>query len=143
MNGYAITQPDSRVNLIVIATRVLWRDRSGEAMTQTIVHELGHKIGMVADGDPVTNVTCDLDRVGTWYNRHNHIGPHCHQGIGEPIPADMRRQAGTCVMYGESGRQRSNSFCADCGEAVKKVDISRGFVAFEPSWGAYLSALFS
>lgn len=143
LNGYALTHPDSRVNIIVIATRVEWQDRPGEGMIQTIAHELGHKIGMVADGDPVTNVICDLDRVGTWYNQHNHMGPHCSQGIATPLPADIRGQPGICVMYGESGPNRLNSFCADCSEAVKKVDISRGFVPFEPGWGAYLTALFS
>jgi hypothetical protein len=143
INGYAMTQPDSRVNIIVIATRCRWEARPREEMIKTIVHELGHKIGMVADGDPVTNCICDLDRIGTWYNLHNHSGPHCYQGIATPIPADMRGQPGTCVMYGEGRPEKSNRFCADCSEAVKKVDISRGFVAFEPGWRAYFSALFS
>jgi hypothetical protein len=142
--GYAMTQPDSRVNIIVNATRVRWEDRPAEHIINTIVHELGHKIGMVADGDPVTNVSCDLDRVATWYNRRGHNGPHCSQGIAAPIPADMLGQPGTCVMFGEGvGPGQSNDFCADCSPAVKKVDVSRGFVAFEPSNWAYLSAIFS
>ncbi len=140
--GYAITQPDSRVNVIVIATRSGWQPVDANEMIGAIIHEMGHKIGMVPDGDSHTNVQSDLDRITTWYNQHQHHGPHCHQGVSTPLPADMRGQNGTCVMFGGTSDNGTNRFCDNCAQCVRKTDISHGFRAFEVSAWTRLTSIF-
>ncbi len=41
------------INLLFIATKVRWRDRDLSEVPATIIHEVGHKVGMVAHGDVV------------------------------------------------------------------------------------------
>ncbi len=106
-------------NLICACTRAWWRTISTASQNQVLVHEMGHKIGMVPDGT-------SLDRTPNQYTGKGHVGSHCHTGL--PVQASYSGSTGTCVMFGAT--HANPAFCADCAKAVKKVDISAGWSAF-------------
>jgi hypothetical protein len=107
-------------NLICVCTRAWWRDESAADQNQTMVHEMGHKIGMVPDGT-------SLDATPNQYTGKGHRGSHCHAGLG--VLADYGGVAGsTCAIFGATNGV--SAFCADCATAVKKVDLSGGWTAF-------------
>jgi hypothetical protein len=114
-------------NLICVCTRAWWQDASNDKQNQILIHEMGHKVGMVADGTGT-----GPDKVATWYNdAKGHVGPHCHNGL----PADQARYDGsgdlaksTCVMYGATNGK--TAFCANCAPTVRKEDLGKGWRAF-------------
>lgn len=90
-------------NLICIATRVFWEQRIDGDMKQTLVHEAGHKIGMVANGKgklPKKQTT-------HYYMR----GDHCNSNIN------------TCVMYESIHPNVNNRFCSVCNKSIAKLDL--------------------
>ena len=105
-------------NLVYVCTRAWWDDISSADQNRIAIHEVGHRLGMVADG------TCSApDRVATHYTGKGHKGPHCHYGI--PALDDYSDSSGDCVMFGAvSGH---SDFCPECAPAVKKLDLSSGF----------------
>ena len=107
-------------NLVVICTRAWWRAESDADQNSTLVHELGHHLGMVPDGGGT-----GLDATPNQYTGKGHVGSHCHTGV--PDQASYASAAGTCVMFGASGNM---AFCPDCAKAACKVDVSKGWTAF-------------
>jgi hypothetical protein len=107
-------------NLICICTRAWWSASPEADQNQTMIHEMGHKIGMVPNGD-------DLDRLPNYYSGSGHVGPHCHAGVAKRTNYS-NAPGSTCVMFGETNGQ--SAFCDDCAKAVKKIDISKGWKAF-------------
>lgn len=109
-------------NLIVVCTRAWWRTESTASQNQVMVHELGHKIGMVSPG------TGKLpDKPAKHYTGRGHRGDHCHQGIA--LATTFSSTTGTtCVMFGATNGV--SAFCSDCAPAVQKMDISDGWSAF-------------
>lgn len=90
-------------NLICIATRSEWEQRIDDDMKQTLVHEAGHKIGMVSNGkgkSPKKQTT-------HYYMRGN----HCNFNTN------------TCVMYQSIHPSVSNRFCSVCNKSVAKLDL--------------------
>ncbi|MFK8031231.1 MAG: hypothetical protein AB8G18_13430 [Gammaproteobacteria bacterium] len=108
-------------NLICVCTRAWWRDISESDQNDVIVHELGHKIGMVPEGKGK-----GPDKTATQYTGKGHVGSHCYTGAG--VLTSYSGAAGTCVMFGSTNG--SSAFCGTCTPAVKKVDISSGWKAF-------------
>jgi len=109
-------------NIVCICTRAWWADKTTTAQNQTMIHELGHQFGMVADGTGT-----GPDRVTTQYSGKGHRGSHCHEGL--PVQADYSGATGaTCVMFGATNP--STAFCTNCAPAVLKEDLSAGFSAF-------------
>jgi type VI secretion system secreted protein VgrG len=106
-------------NLICVCTRAWWRPISGDEQNQTMVHEMGHKVGMVPTGTT-------LDATPNQYTGKGHVGSHCHTGLA--VLASYSNVTGTCVMFGATNNK--SAFCADCAKAVKKVDLSAGWSAF-------------
>lgn len=110
-------------NQTCVCTRAWWADVADAEQSCTIIHELGHKVGMVADG------TGKLpDRVATQYSDSGHAGSHCHAGCaaGQANYATAANgAASTCVLFGAVNSKQA--FCADCGKAVKKLDIGSGW----------------
>jgi hypothetical protein len=111
-------------NLICVCTKGWWKDKSGERQNEVIIHEMGHKIGMVPGG------TGKLpDKTDTFYDKSKgHVGTHCHHGI----PAGQTRYDGAadgalsdCVMYGATNSH--SAFCEHCTVAAKKQDINAGW----------------
>ena len=110
-------------NLICICTKAWWQDQGAGTQSSTAVHEMGHKVGMVADG------TGKLpDKVETQYIAKGHLGPHCFFDLGE-----MDTYAGVsgnkCVMFGAVGSGSPTDFCEKCIPAVRKMDLSTGWTA--------------
>lgn len=104
-------------NLVAVATRVEWEDRPVDRMSQTIVHEVGHKIGMVPKGG-----AGELDAHAQQYTQRTHQGSHCAQGANW----DGTRWSGSpiCVMFGSSWDSRKGQFCPICSPLVRKLDLS-------------------
>jgi hypothetical protein len=108
-------------NLICIASKVMWRDREAAEMNQTLIHEMGHKVGMVCDGKGSAPDAPDLR-----YTERGHVGPHCHKGLVLADDFRVVTSGAGCVMFGASVTGRPNEFCDLCTPAVRKVDISAG-----------------
>jgi hypothetical protein len=114
-------------NLICVCTVAWWSKESTSGQNETMIHEMGHKVGMVVKGTGK-----DPDKVATWYdNSKGHVGNHCHNGL----PAAQKRydnkgdgKKATCVMYGAGNGV--SAFCGNCSPAVRKQDVSGGWSAF-------------
>jgi len=139
IGGYAITSPSSRTNVIVISTREDWHTTDANWLFIVLSHELGHKIGLVADGDRDTNVECDLDRSPMRYTGRGHTGPHCRVGIVGALSDPIQRR-GECIMFGGGSDQPRSRFCDRCSRAVRKVDLP-GFVTFGTGMVAHLRSI--
>ncbi len=111
-------------NLICVCARAWWRAISTLDQNQVMIHEMGHKVGMVTDG------TGKLpDAVPTLYgNAKGHVGNHCYMGNADGqarYDAASDGTNSTCVMYGATNGK--TAFCANCKIALRKVDISDGW----------------
>ena len=93
----------SGCNLVVCATRAFVpRQALDPALKEAIIlHEVGHKLGMVPDG------ISGLDRQ-TNCDDTTYVGPHC---------ADN-----SCVMFGKADSSR-NDFCTICKKSVRKLNL--------------------
>lgn len=114
-------------NLICICTRAWWADKTTEQQNQVMVHELGHTVGMVADG------TGKLpDAVATLYtSAKGHVGNHCYNGNADGqarYDSATDSANSTCVMYGATNGK--SAFCGNCAPAVRKLDICDGWSKF-------------
>lgn len=115
------------VNLICVCTKAWWSDIDTTTQNNIIAHEIGHKLGMVADGNGTLP-----DRTPSMYdNAKGHIGNHCFYGL----PANQDRYGSSsdlfrskCVMYGVTNG--TGDFCVNCAPAVSKVDFSDGWRPF-------------
>ena len=113
-------------NLVCVCTKGWWQNKSGAQQNQVIIHEMGHKIGMVPDGSGDLPAKTD-----TFYDStKGHVGEHCHHGI----PAGQTRYDASadatlsdCVMYGSTNSY--SAFCEHCAVAAKKQDINSGWPA--------------
>ncbi|MDB5746959.1 MAG: hypothetical protein JWP72_1807 [Massilia sp.] len=114
-------------NLICVCTKAWWSTVDTKMQNEVIVHELGHKMGMVADGSgklPDRTVSLYDDAKG-------HRGNHCFHGLSATqsrydSSADASRSK--CVMYGAANG--FSDFCVNCASAVWKVDLSDGWEPF-------------
>lgn len=127
--GFAYTY----IPLIAIATRSFFDDIDEDSQLATVMHEVGHKIGLAATGDgPVPDKTADLygHPKGKGDDR-GHWGPHCANGAGW----DGKKWSGTpnCVMWGANGYydkaakkfvKRKSTFCPNCEKIIRKLDLA-------------------
>lgn len=90
-------------NLICVATRATWAQRDDDEMKSTLVHEAGHKMGMVPGGGGK-----GLAKQSTYYQKN---GGHCNFSVN------------TCVMFGSIHAGRSNRFCSVCEKSVRRLDL--------------------
>jgi len=111
-------------NLICVCTRAWWQNENTKSQNQTMIHEMGHKVGMVASGAGKLP-----EKVATYYDDlKGHKGPHCY--FGNPdyqarYDSATDRNRSRCVMYGETNG--ISSFCSNCKKALRKLDISKGW----------------
>jgi hypothetical protein len=110
----------STKNLLLIAMRNSSGARPAAGMNQTMVHEIGHALGMCAKDElKIPGIADNKAEHGMSYTTaRGHTGTHCAKGID---PADygdvnvkLTDKPGTCVMYGEAGDARTRSFCDLC-----------------------------
>lgn len=115
-------------NAIAICTRYLWKARPAQDQNRTLIHEIGHKIGMTPGGPtaPVEYDNSKLDRGSKFYYSKGHYGNHCHAGLPQ-LPSYSGVKGSQCVMYGSS---EVTHFCRSCGDGARKADTSQGWGAF-------------
>ena len=111
-------------NLICVCTKAWWRNKTAAQQNQVIIHEMGHKIGMVPNGQAKLP-----DKITTFYDStKGHVGTHCHHGIPagqDRYDASADAALSDCVMYGSTNGQ--SAFCEHCSVAAKKQDITAGW----------------
>jgi hypothetical protein len=111
-------------NLVIICTRGWWQNESTSGQNEVMIHEIGHMIGMVADGSGSLP-----DRTATQYTARGHVGSHCHSGLALRDSFSSGSNAGSnCVMFGSTNGV--GAFCANCAPAVRKIDICTGWSRF-------------
>jgi hypothetical protein len=110
-------------NIVAICTRAWWRNINDNEQCQVIIHEVGHQLGMVANGKGKLP-----DKTPYHYDSSKgHVGNHCHYDIaaGQPRYDSSTDLANSkCVMYGSTNGK--SAFCTECAKALKKVDLSTG-----------------
>lgn len=112
-------------NLVCVCTRAWWQNESTASQNEVIIHEVGHKVGMVSDGGE--NLP---DKVSTHYDdSKGHVGDHCHFGIPKQARYDGTGDSSKakCVMYGAITSTPRFKFCRNCHPTVLKLDISSGW----------------
>ncbi|SSW64487.1 type VI secretion system tip protein TssI/VgrG [Achromobacter agilis] len=119
-------------NLLCVAARTPWDPADPAGRQQTLVHEIGHLIYMVASGPAWAQANgyedddSHLDASPYFYSPH---GRHCHFGLAKLANVeDYAYESGSCVMFGISGAPIR--FCPTCARAVRKVDFSNGWPSF-------------
>ncbi|OHB82397.1 MAG: hypothetical protein A2Z38_00225 [Planctomycetes bacterium RBG_19FT_COMBO_48_8] len=114
-------------NLISICTRAFWQSEDTDEMNQTLIHEMGHKVGMMPDGTGKKP-----DKTETFYDSSKgHVGTHCYKGLPDGEVKYNKPGDGAssqCVMYGATNGK--SAFCDKCTPAVRKQDISKGWDLF-------------
>jgi len=118
-------------NLLGVAAMSPWEPNTLDYLQQTLVHEIGHLIGMTPSGpewvrahpDEADMDSSKLDKGPYFYSQ---FGNHCHFGL--PASQADPSHVGSCVMFG--GDCVSIRFCASCAQAVRKTDMSNGWPSF-------------
>jgi type VI secretion system secreted protein VgrG len=118
-------------NLLGVAAMSPWEPNTLDYLQQTLVHEIGHLIGMTPSGpewvrahpDEADMDSSKLDKGPYFYSQ---FGNHCHFGL--PASQADPSHTGSCVMFG--GDCVSIRFCASCAQAVRKTDMSNGWPSF-------------
>jgi hypothetical protein len=116
--------------VVAIAMREDWNPTSPIVRAWVLVHEVGHKLGMVADG--TGNLPKGPDTVygvpGKPYDPR-HTGRHCHEGISWLGTIGWRpkdKKGPACVMFGAATLGDHNTpttFCGNCSPVVRKLDL--------------------
>ncbi len=114
-------------NLVCMATEMLGGVSSRAKQTSALMHEIGHKLGMVPNGT-------GLDRGAHYYAMRGHTGHHCHFDLSDDEAPAQHDQIDydrcqpehhdeiECVMFGYNlGLQR---FCDTCREAIRKQNLA-------------------
>jgi len=110
-------------NQICVCTRSWWSNESESCQKCTVIHEIGHKVGMVANGSGILP-----DKVATHYSGKGHAGDHCYKGCAAGATnysTTANLNASQCVIFGSVNEK--TAFCSNCEKAVKKLDINSGW----------------
>ena len=122
----------STLNIIYMRTRSLGSKRDELEQNETIMHEIGHQLGMVSPGQCPIGAEYEekykyselydigLDKGLNYYDQYSvetsHKGCHC----------DFEDNVERCIMYGSGVAQRKSGFCPDCSSKVAKTDLTSG-----------------
>lgn len=117
-------------NLLCVAALSPFEPVTMNYQQETLVHEIGHLIGMVPSGG--------MGPGPSGRSRHGFVqarqGPVLLFPVRQPLPLRPARQradpshTGACVMFG--GDCQSIRYCVHCAKAVRKVDMSNGWPSF-------------
>jgi hypothetical protein len=120
-------------NLLLIAMRNSSGERAVDGLNQTMVHEIGHALGMCADGIVIPGIADPKTEHGRSYTARGHTGGHCAKGIGDADYGDdtilLSNKPGTCVMYGAGGSSRKRSYCDLCQKLLFPAALGEYFLA--------------
>ena len=133
-------------NTVVISNQVQWEPMLAATREYTLVHEVGHRLGMAASGTPSATTpavapSAKWQKLTTpdvhddYYDQGwgGHSGGHCK--IGANWDGTNWGGSPTCVMFGADGvgewvggvwtvHSAPPTFCAKCEPQVRKVDLS-------------------
>lgn len=134
----------NNINLLAICTKAWWNP-SIDGAVQTVIHEVGHKVGMVAHGDKPAygstpaEISASAARKNTLPNAppklygdvrgtndQEHMGSHCAKGATFEVGQGWSGSPG-CTMFGADAigaNKTPEGFCSDCSKAVRKLDLS-------------------
>lgn len=101
-------------NIVAICTRGWRRTKNTADRNQTIIHEVGHQLGMVSNGSGKLP-----DKTPNHYIGKGYVGDHCHTSLSATL-ASYSNSTGTCVMFGTTNG--ISTFCGDCAKTIKKID---------------------
>lgn len=100
---------------------------AAERARALVIHELGHKLHLVAPGDGG-----QPDKQKHHYPSFNtngvqHVGPHCSYGVptGTSLWLPAAQTAAKCTMWGSL--KGVVQFCDECKTSLRKIDIAGGF----------------
>ena len=106
--------------------------RPADKMNQTMVHEIGHALGMCADEITIPGIADPKAEHGRAYTGRGHSGGHCAKGVADADYNDATKslggKPGTCVMFGEGGGSRLRSYCDLCQKLLLPAALSGYFV---------------
>lgn len=111
---------------ILIATRSPTRYTRNDKLENTVVHEIGHVLGLNVKNLPKYNVDHGYldswEDNPTWYNNVNGgVGSHCHTGA--TLDANNKYKNGTCAMlHYVNGK---TAYCPDCKKVLKRSDLKK------------------
>lgn len=135
VKGFSGGYSDPMANFITVCQYAWHKKIDDTARMQTVLHEVGHKVGMVPDGKGIApnappNLYGEI-RTGPRANNRGHQGPHC--GKGATWNATKQEWSGRplCIMFGSnasSTHDRKPEFCSDCEEALRKMDIDSRYL---------------
>jgi hypothetical protein len=128
VDGFSLGWSYNVLNLIVVATKSRWEPLDLKDLLPTLVHEMGHKVGMVADGKGNSP-----DKPADFYHESadalkydGHVGRHCKKGCVYHAGSDSWTGAPGCVMFGADAvgsNPAPGTFCPECGKIVRKLDL--------------------
>jgi hypothetical protein len=110
---------------ILIATRDSRFYTPSNEIDNTIIHEIGHNVGLNVRWLPryneATGASDGRDENATWYDAHGGLGPHC--STGATLNAENEYVAGSCAMrhYVSS----VTAFCSQCSSNVKRALLEK------------------
>lgn len=121
------------MNLITVATKGWWNPNTKKKMLQILNHEMGHKVGMVADGTGLApDKPTKLYGENRGVNDRGHKGPHCGKGCNWNGATEKWSGVPGCVMFGATGlfdtatktySASPDTFCGECAKVVRKLDL--------------------
>jgi hypothetical protein len=121
----------STKNLLLIAAYNP-QARPVDKMNQTMVHEIGHALGMCADEITVPGIADVKAEHGRSYKGRGHSGGHCAKGVADADYDDatikLSGKPGTCVMFGEGGDDRLRSYCDLCQKLLLPAELKGYFL---------------
>jgi hypothetical protein len=126
VEGFAGGWSLSGQGLIVMARQAHW-EIIEDTRAQILIHELGHFLGMVANGEKLSP-----DAPAHYYTGRGHVGPHCANGVTWDPAKSTWTGTAACVMFGATSVRDASGqvapsparFCAACAPAVDKLDLS-------------------
>ncbi|WP_454675423.1 type VI secretion system tip protein TssI/VgrG [Achromobacter pestifer] len=115
-------------NILGVAVRTPWQLATMQYQQETLVHEIGHLLGMTPSGPDWAAANddgelYDASKLDGGRYFYSDAGNHCHFGL--PASQANSQNVGACVMFG--GDCQSIRYCASCSDAVRKVDMSNGW----------------